>query len=58
MVVMKHLQTALVNELSEESNQFCFLRPACLTNLKGSLGLILVRIGKVGREVVKKFDYQ
>ncbi len=58
LLFSSYLQTALDNELSEESNPFRFLRPTCLTNLKGSLGLILVRIGKVGREVVKKFDYQ
>ena len=29
------------NELPEESDQFRFLRNACLTNLKGSVFLIL-----------------
>jgi hypothetical protein len=31
------------NELSEESDQFCFLRTACLANIKGSVGLILAK---------------
>ena len=35
--------SALVNELPEESDQFRFLRSACLANLKGSLGLILAK---------------
>ena len=34
---------SLVNELLEESDQFRFLRAACLANLKGSGGLILCR---------------
>ena len=33
----------LVNELPEESDQFRFLRDACLAHLKGSLGLILAK---------------
>ena len=35
--------SVLVNELPEESDQFCFIRAACLANLKGSLGLILAK---------------
>jgi hypothetical protein len=35
--------SVLVNELSEESGQFGFLRTACLSNLKGSVGLILTK---------------
>ena len=35
--------SALANELPEESDQFRFLRAACLANLKGSLGLILAK---------------
>ena len=35
--------TPLTNELPEESDQFRFLRAACLSNLKGSVGLILVK---------------
>ncbi len=27
----------------EETSQFCFLRTACLSNIKGSVGLILVK---------------
>ncbi len=34
----------LANEISEESDQFRFLRAACLTNLKGSVGLILAKV--------------
>ena len=35
--------SALVNELPEESDQFRFLRTACLVNIKGSVGLILAK---------------
>ena len=35
--------SALANELPEESDQFRFLRAAGLANLKGSVGLILVK---------------
>jgi hypothetical protein len=39
-----HQETSvLTNELPEESDQFRFLRGTCLTNLKGSVGLILVK---------------
>ena len=39
-----HRETSvLVNELPEETDQFRFLRAACLANLKGSLGLILAK---------------
>jgi hypothetical protein len=31
------------NELPEESDQFRFIRAACLANLKGSVGLILAK---------------
>ena len=40
--------SVLTNELPEESDQFRFLRVACLVNLKGSVGLILNEI--IGRE--------
>ncbi len=33
----------LVGELSEESAQFRFIRDACLSNLKGSIGLMLAK---------------
>ena len=33
----------LSNEIPEESDQFRFLRAACLANLKGSVGLILAK---------------
>ena len=36
--------SVLSKELSEESDQFRFLRFACLANLKGSVGLILVKV--------------
>jgi hypothetical protein len=35
--------SALTNELSEESDQFRFLRAACLANIKGSVGLTLAK---------------
>jgi hypothetical protein len=35
--------SVLANELPEESDQFRFLRAACLVNLKGSVGLILAK---------------
>jgi hypothetical protein len=38
--------SALTNEVPEESDQFRFLRAACLDNprLEGSVGLILVKV--------------
>jgi hypothetical protein len=36
--------SVLTNELPEESDQFRFLRAACLANLKGSVDLILVKV--------------
>jgi hypothetical protein len=42
-----HRETSdLVNELPEESDQFRFLHTTCLANLKGSVGLILPKLGK------------
>ena len=39
-----HRETSvLTGELSEESDRFRFLRTACLTDLKGSVGLILTK---------------
>jgi hypothetical protein len=35
--------SALTNEIPDESEQFRFLRAACLANIKGSVGLILVK---------------
>jgi hypothetical protein len=35
--------SALANEIPEETGQFRFLRAACLPNIKGSVGLILVK---------------
>ena len=35
--------SVLVRELTEESDQFLFLRAVCLVHLKGSVGLILVK---------------
>ena len=35
--------SALANELPEESNQFRFLRAACLADLKGSVVLFLAK---------------
>ena len=36
--------STLSNELPEESGQFRFLRAACLTNLKGSVGLLFAEV--------------
>ena len=36
--------SVLPNEFPEESDQFRFLRAACLGNLKGSVGLIMVKV--------------
>ena len=35
--------SSLTNELPEESDQFRFLRASCFTNLKGTVGLIMVQ---------------
>ena len=35
--------SALANELSEESDQFHFLRASCFANLKGVVGLIMAK---------------
>ena len=35
--------SALANDIPEESGHFRFLRAACLANIKGSVGLILVK---------------
>ena len=35
--------SALANELPEESDQFRFLRASCIPNLKGTVGLIMVK---------------
>jgi hypothetical protein len=35
--------SALANEIPEESEQFRFRRAACFANIKGSVGLILVK---------------
>ena len=43
----RHLYTVLVGELPEESDQFRFLRAVHLTNLKGSVGLILVNVSTI-----------
>jgi hypothetical protein len=42
-----YLNRPLANELPEESDQFRFLRAACLANLKGSVGLILVKTSEM-----------
>jgi hypothetical protein len=36
--------SALGNDISEESGHFRFLRVPCLVNIKGSMGLILVKV--------------
>ena len=43
--------SALYGELPEESAQFRFIRAACLANLKGSIGLMLVK-GSVMRVTI------
>ena len=44
LVVYSHRETStLANEIPEESEQFRFLRAACFTNIKGSVGLILAK---------------
>ena len=35
--------SSLVNELSEESDQFRFLRVSCFANMKGAVGLIMTK---------------
>ncbi len=39
--------SALTNELPEESEKFRFLRAACFANIKGSVGLILVKTSAI-----------
>jgi hypothetical protein len=36
--------SALANDIPEESGQFRFLPAACLANIEGSVGLILVKV--------------
>ena len=44
-ILHSHRATSeLVNEFTEESGQFRFLRVTCLTNIKGSVGLILTKV--------------
>ncbi len=38
-----HEASALANDIPEESGHFRFLRAACLTNIKGSVGFILAK---------------
>ena len=38
-----HQASALVNELTEESDQFRFLGVSCFANLKGAVGLIIAK---------------
>ncbi len=40
---------ALIREILEESDQFRFLRAPCMTNLKGSVGLILLKVSATRR---------
>ena len=43
-----HRETSvLTNELSEESDQFRFLRVSCFTNLKGMVGLIMTKVSSM-----------
>jgi hypothetical protein len=43
-LVKKKIQTSALIELLEESEQFRFLRAACVPNIKGSVGLILATV--------------
>jgi hypothetical protein len=36
--------SVLTNDIPEESGHFRFLRAVCLANIKGSVGLILVKV--------------
>ena len=38
-----HEESGLANEFPEESDQFRFLRAWCFANLKGAVGLIMVK---------------
>ena len=39
--------SVLTNELPEESDQFRFLRASCFAHLKGSVGLIMVKVSVI-----------
>ena len=43
----RHFYMSSVNELSEESDQFRFLRPSCFTNLKGTVRLIMTKVSVI-----------
>ncbi len=45
--------SALSNEIPEESEQFRFLRAACYANIKGSVGLILVKASVIRISIVR-----
>ena len=42
-----HETSVLANELTEESDQFRFLRVSCFANLKGPVGLIIVKTSAI-----------
>ena len=50
-------ESALVNELPEESDQFRFLRAAGFTNLKGSVGLILTKVSDMRISIPCPFSF-
>ncbi len=47
--------STLANEIPEESDQFRFLCAACYANIKGSVGLILVKASDMRLFVVSSF---
>ena len=50
--------SALENELTEESDQFRFLRAACLANLKGSVGLIMEKSSVMRISIPLELSYR
>ncbi len=47
-----HRETStLANELSKESDQFCFLRVSCFANLKVAVGLIMTKSSAIATSI-------
>ena len=44
VIINTCIKFVLVGELTEETDQFRFVYPACLDNLKGSVGLNLTKV--------------
>ena len=54
-----HLEASdLDNELPEESDQFRFLRAACLVNLKGSVGSIMTKISVIRISIPLSYHFR